>query len=77
MRIYQSSRLKPHLKKISVNLLSVNGEQLKVHGQVKLELILNGVKLEHNFYVVSIMNHNFILGQDWAIIKNAVRIYYD
>ena len=74
--IYQSLRFKPHLKKISVNLQSVNGEQLKVHGQVKLELILNGVKLEHNFYVVSNMNRNLILGQDW-LIKNGVKIYYD
>ena len=76
MGIYQSLRFKPHLKKISVNLQSVNGEQLKVHGQVKLELILNGVKLEHNFYVVSNMNRNLILGQDW-LMKNGVRLYYD
>ena len=76
MKIYQSLRFKPHLKKISVNLQSVNGEQLKVHGHLKLELILNGVKLEHSFYVVSNMNRNLILGQDW-LIKNVVRICYD
>ena len=67
MKIYQSLSFKPHLKKISVNLQSVNGEQLKVHGQVKLALNLNGMKLEHNFYVVSNMNRNLILGQDWLI----------
>ena len=75
-KIYQSLKMKTPLRKIDVYLQSVNGEQLKVHGLINLSFSLKGTNLSHNFYIVSNMNRNIILGQEW-LMKNGVRMYYD
>ena len=71
--MYQILKVKTHLRKIDVNLQSVNGEQLKVHELINLNFSLKGTNLSHTFYVVSNMNRNIILGQDW-LIKTGVRM---
>ena len=76
VKIYQPLKVKMPLRKINVNLKSVNGEQLKVHGWINLNFLLKGTNLSHTFYIVSNMNRNIILGQDW-LIKHGVRLHYD
>ena len=59
-KIYQSLKIKTPLRKIDVNLQTVNGQQLKVHGLINLKFSLKGTDLSHNFYVVSNMKRNII-----------------
>ena len=47
-----------------------------VHGGKIVWCLLNGTKLNHDFYLVKNMNRNLIIGHDF-LTKNGVRLYFD
>lgn len=57
-------------------LQSVSGENLTVHRATKLPFVIGVVALTHQFYIVSNINRNIILGNDW-LDANGVRTYHD
>ena len=67
---------KPKLDRKLVNLQSANGTCLKVDGCVSVSLSIGGTEMSQDFYVVSDLNRNLILGLDW-LHKNKVRLYFD
>ena len=76
MNVYKALKTRPKLTNATIHLQSVNGENLEVKGYVNLDFDLNGTKLNHNFYVVTSMNRNLILGHDW-MTKYGVCLYFD
>ena len=75
-KVYDSLKYKGELKRKNLHLTSVSGTPLKVDGTANITFKVGGLKLQHNFVVVSNMNRNFILGRDW-LTENRVRIYFD
>lgn len=75
-KVFELLKIKPVLSKKTINLQSVNGENLQVQGQINIDMEMSGTKLNHNFYVVSNMNRNIILGQDF-LTSFGVRMYFD
>ena len=53
-----------------------NGSSIKVLGSIDLDFKIAGIKLKHEFIVVTDLNRNIILGRDF-LMKNKVRIYCD
>ena len=73
---YESLRNKGWLQKKRVNLQSVSGNLLTVHGYAEIPFKIGGVRMTHGFYIVKDMNRSVIMGRDW--MKNyGVRIYFD
>jgi len=64
-RTYDMLKQKPALIIKKVNLKSVNGNSLHVHGCVKLRFKIGSIYKEHMFFVVSNVNRNVILGRDF------------
>ena len=75
-RVYDAILNRPKLIKKTVNLQSVNGASINCIGCVKIPFMIGNIKLEQEFFVVTDMNRNVILGQDW-LFKHGVRVYYD
>ena len=75
-RAYDSLSNPPKLQRRKVNLQSVNGGLLDFKGLVELDISIGGAPFKQNFYVVSTMNRNVILGRDF-LTTHGVRLYYD
>ena len=75
-RVYQQLKDRPKLIRKPVNLQDVNGKGIKVEGVVTTSFTIGKVTCSHNFYVVTGIRRNLILGQDW-LVKEGVRLYYD
>ena len=75
-RVYDAIPNRPKLIKKPVNLQSVNGASINCIGCVKIPFMIGNIKLEQEFFVVTDMNRNVILGQDW-LSKHGVRFYHD
>ena len=75
-RVYNNLGEKPKLHKQGALLQSVKGDSIDVDGCTWLKYEIGREKQEHEFYVVSEMNRNIILGRDW-LKQFAVRMYYD
>ena len=75
-RIYKTLKQKPKLSKKNINLQSVNGKSIYIDGLVNMKFTIGKVECCHSFFVVSGINRNIILGQDW-LVNNGVRLYYD
>ena len=65
MNVYKALKVKPKITKKFVNLQSVNGESLEVKGRVNLNFEMNGTKLNHDFYLLTNMNRNLIIGHNF------------
>ena len=75
-KTYENLAYKPELKRTNITLQSANGSSIRVLGAIDLNFKISGLKLTHNFIVVSNLNRNIILGRDF-LVKNGVRIYFD
>ena len=75
-RVLDSMKNPPKLQNKKVNLQAVDGGLLDVLGLVELDITIGGSIFKHNFYVVSTMNRNAILGRDF-LTTHGVRLYYD
>ena len=75
-RLYNSLKEKPKLNKQSALLQSVKGDSIDVDGCIQLKYQIGREKQEHEFFVVSEMNRNIILGRDW-LKQFGVHMYYD
>ena len=75
-KTFETIKQKGILRPEKVNLQSVSGEPLRVHGSAVIPFAIGGVKQEHKFYIVEDMNRICILGRDW-MISNDVRLYFD
>ena len=74
--IYNNLKYRPKLQRTDVSLQSANGSSIKVLGSIDLDFKIAGIKLKHEFIVVTDLNRNIILGRDF-LMKNKVRIYCD
>ena len=75
-KVYNSLKGIPKLSKKKACLQTVNGDPIKVHGNVSIKFQIGNEKLEHLFHVLPEINHNIILGRDW-LLKFGVREYWD
>ena len=75
-RIYDSLKYKVPLKPKRIALQSANGSEINVLGEAELNFSIAGIKLSHNFIVVSNLNRTSIIGRDF-LVKNGVRLYFD
>ena len=75
-RAFMTLKNKPKIVNKKAHLQSVNGNSLHVDGCVELKFRIGQVQKSHNFYVVSNINRNVILGRDF-LSKNGVRLYFD
>ena len=75
-RVYNMLKYKPPLSKKKIVLQSANGSEVHVLGSVVLSFKIGGLKLEQEFLVVSNLNRNIILGNDF-LVKNSARLYFD
>ena len=76
-KVYDRLKSPPKIsKKVTVNLQGVNGHLLTVHGSIEIPIQIGGEKVRQTFYIVSDINRNIILGQDFLRDKG-VRLYYD
>ena len=76
-RTYDNLKFRPPLVKTkNVALKSANGTDIEVKGSVDLEFKIAGIKLTHNFIVVSNLSRNMILGLDF-MVRYGVRLYFD
>ena len=55
---------------------SVQGDSIDVDGCIQLKYQIGREKQDHEFFVVSEMNRNIILGRDW-LKQFGVHMYYD
>ena len=74
--MFHNLPFRPKLLRDQANLQAVNGGSLSVIGKVNLTFKMNGLTLNHGFYVTNGLNRNFILGRDW-LKSNGVRLYFD
>ena len=75
-RVYNMLKYKPPLNKKKIVLQSANGSEVHVLGAVNASFKIGGLKLEQEFLVVSNLNRNIILGNDFLVNNNA-RLYFD
>ena len=60
------------LRKKDVDLQTANGSALKVLGVADIDFKLGDKDFRHSFVVVSNLNRNIILGNDWIEINGAI-----
>ena len=75
-RIYNSLKYRNPLKQTNIALQSANGSSLNAIGTTEIEFKLGGLKLSHEFVVVSDLNRSTIIGRDF-LVKHGVRLYFD
>ena len=76
IRVYNSLKEKPKLKKQSAFLQLVKGEGIDIDGCASLKYEIGREKQDHEFFVVAEMNRNIILGRDW-LEQFGVYMYHD
>lgn len=64
-KVYKRLKGLPKLQKQTAFLQSVKGDPISVDGCLWLKYEIGREKQEHEFFVVSEMNRNIILGCDW------------
>ena len=74
--VYRSLKNKPFLKGSNINLQAANGEAMTSLGIIDLSFKIGGLRLSHDFIVVTNLNRNIILGSDFLMSNNA-RLYFD
>ena len=75
-KVYKSLKGLPKLQKQTTFLQSVKGDPISVDGCLWLKYEIGREKQEHEFFVVSEMNRNIILGCDW-LRHFGVQMYYN
>ena len=75
-KIYDSLKYKVPIKRKNIALQSANGSSINALGEIELSFKMGGLKLEHNFIVVSNLNRGVLLGRDF-LVKHSARIYFD
>ena len=75
-RIYDSLKYRTPIKRRNIALQSATGTGLDVKGEVRLDFKIAGIKISHDFIVVSDLNRSIILGRDF-VVKNGVTLCFD
>ena len=75
-RAYDQLKNKPRLVNKKVCLQSANGSEVKCDGSISVQVCISNTKMSQEFYVISELNRNMILGLDWMKTNN-VRIHMD
>ena len=65
IRVYNSLKEKPKLKKQSAFLQLVKGDSIDVDGSASSKYEFDRKKQEHEFFLVPEIIRNIILGRDW------------
>ena len=74
--VYNQLEKKPQLMNKSIRLQSASGNEVIVKGCVNLKFKVGGLSLTQEFLIVSNLNRNVILGNDF-LIANKARLYFD
>ena len=75
-RAYDQLKNKPRLVNKKVCLQSANGSEVKCDGSISVQVCIGNTEMSQEFYVISELNRNMILGLDWMKTNN-VRIHMD
>ena len=68
-------KIKPLVHTEKYDLVSANGSDIKIIGETKVEMYLNGVKFCQNIAIAKELNPHFLLGADFLIANKAVINY--
>jgi hypothetical protein len=74
--VYDGLKIKPKLRKPSLNLTTAGNTPLHVDGFAEFNFIIGSIHITQKFYVVKNLNRNVILGADWLHLYG-VRVYHD
>ena len=75
-KVYKNIQPKPELQTKDVQLRTANGSSLYIKGLCRLQVQIGSQSTPHDFFVVTNLNRNVILGRDW-LRQNGVRMYFD
>jgi len=68
-------KIKPLINTAKYDLLSANGLDIKIIGETRVEMYLNGVKFCQNVAIAKELNPHFLLGPDFLSANKAVIDY--